>query len=135
VHFPLAQADYFISSVVGSLSDPAVDGTFTDDVGGLPEEHGAVMKRINMNNDQLAALRKATTDTHTRLVGELVKAGKYNWQAFSGAPRSPVAAVQGRPPLTGCWAQAATARAPASRRTSARSSWTTSASRRCSSGR
>ena len=89
MHFPLAQADYFISSVVGSLSDPAVDGTFTDDVGGLPEEHGAVMKRINMNNDQLAALRKATTDTHTRLVGELVKAGKYNWQAFSGASPTP----------------------------------------------
>ena len=74
-------------------------------------------------------------DASLPALGALVKAGKYNWQAFSGAPRSPVAAVQGRPPLTGCWAQAATARAPASRRTSARSSWTTSASRRCSSAR
>ena len=27
-----AAADYFISSVVGSLDSPAVDGTFTDDV-------------------------------------------------------------------------------------------------------
>jgi hypothetical protein len=40
--------------VVGSLSDPAVDGTFTDDVGGLPEEHGLATKRINMNTEQLA---------------------------------------------------------------------------------
>ena len=29
-------ADYFISSMVASLDDPAVDGTFTDDVGGVP---------------------------------------------------------------------------------------------------
>jgi hypothetical protein len=42
------------TQVVGSLSDPAVDGTFTDDVGGLPEEHGLATKRINMNTEQLA---------------------------------------------------------------------------------
>ena len=30
-----------------------------------------------------AKLRAATTATHVRLVDELIKAGKYNWQAFS----------------------------------------------------
>merc|ERR1711865_736223 len=75
-------ADYFISSVVASLDDPAVDGTFTDDVGGLPQEHVHAMSRINMTAPQLTALQDATTATHTRLVSELIKAGKYNWQAF-----------------------------------------------------
>ena len=50
-------ADYFISSVVDSPDDPAVDGTFTNDVGGLPQEHGHVMSRINMNVPQLKALQ------------------------------------------------------------------------------
>ena len=77
-------ADYFVSSVVASLDDPAVDGTFTDDVGGLPEEHGDVMKRIDMNPAQLKALQEATTATHNKLVPALVEAGKYNWQAFGG---------------------------------------------------
>ncbi len=77
-------ADYFISSVVASLSDPAVDGTFTDDVGGLPEEHPNVMKNINMTPAQLKELQAATTATHTKLVAALIKAGKYNWQAFGG---------------------------------------------------
>jgi hypothetical protein len=79
-----AAAEYFITSVVASLGDPAVDGTFTDDVGGLPEEHSSVMKRINMTPGQLKKLQEATTATHTKLVAALIKAGKYNWQAFSG---------------------------------------------------
>jgi len=77
-------ADYFISSVVSSLDNPAVDGTFTDDVGGLPQEHAQVMRRIGMSASQLKALQDATTATHHRLVPALVKAGKYNWQAFGG---------------------------------------------------
>lgn len=34
-------AEYFINATVASLDDPAVDGTFTDDVGGVPQEHGS----------------------------------------------------------------------------------------------
>lgn len=60
------------------------DGTFTDGVGGLPEEHGSAMKRINMTPAQLKRLQEATTATHTKLVAALIKVGKYNWQAFSG---------------------------------------------------
>lgn len=79
-----AAADYFVTSVVASLSDPAVDGTFTDDVGGLPQEHETVMKKINMDQPQLKALQAATAATHTKLVSALIAAGKYNWQAFGG---------------------------------------------------
>ena len=61
-----------------------VDGTFSDDVGGLPEEHGAVMGRINMTGAQLQALQYATAVTHQKLVTALIAAGKYNWQAFGG---------------------------------------------------
>jgi hypothetical protein len=32
-----AAADYYIQSVLESISDPAVDGTFTDDVDGVPD--------------------------------------------------------------------------------------------------
>ena len=40
----------------------------------------------------LKALQAATTATHTTLVEALIKAGKYNWQAFSnGDGASPVA--------------------------------------------
>ena len=42
------------------------------------------MKNINMSAADLLDLRTATTATHSRLVTELVKAGKYNWQAFGG---------------------------------------------------
>merc|ERR1712232_873363 len=33
---------------------------------------------------QLDALKVATRATHKKLVAELIKAGKYNWQALSG---------------------------------------------------
>ena len=77
-----AAANFFVSSVVESVSYPEVDGTFTDDVGGLPEEHGSVVTRINMTAAQLKTLRSATTSTHEALVAALLKAGKFNWQAF-----------------------------------------------------
>lgn len=74
--------------MVQSVSNPAVDGTFTDDVGGVPEEHRNVMRLINMTAAQLAELRAATTATHKKLVAALIAAGKYNWQAFGGGDGS-----------------------------------------------
>lgn len=79
-----AAAEYFISSVTESLNSAAVDGTFTDDVSGLPAEHAQVMSRINMTSKQLEELQIATLATHSRLVTTLIAAGKYNWQAFGG---------------------------------------------------
>ena len=64
------------------LSDAAVDGTFTDDVDGVPEEHPAVQAAINMTDAQLAALQYATLATNMLMIESLVPAQKYNWQAF-----------------------------------------------------
>ena len=77
-------AQYFITSVAAVLSDPAVDGTFTDDVDGVPEEHGAVQAAINMTDGQLAQLQYATLATNMLLIESLVPMQKYNWQAVSG---------------------------------------------------
>ena len=43
-----------------------------------------MMDSINMTSAQLQALQAATQLTYRRLVDALVKAGKYNWQAFGG---------------------------------------------------
>ena len=75
-------ADFFVSSVTASIADAAVDGTFTDDVDGLPAEHPAAQGRIGMSDDDLSALRFATQSTSQRLIDTLIAAGKYNWQAF-----------------------------------------------------
>ncbi len=42
------------------LSNPAVDGTFTDDVQGLPEEHSNAPVNIGMSSKQLYDLQLAT---------------------------------------------------------------------------
>mmetsp|Transcript_31425 Transcript_31425/g.82421 ORF Transcript_31425/g.82421 Transcript_31425/m.82421 type:complete len:456 (-) Transcript_31425:265-1632(-) len=81
-------ADYFVTSVVKSLDSPYVDGTFTDDVGGLPEEHAQAIARTKLTPDQVASLKLATAQTHEKLVEALVAAGKYNWQAFGGGDGS-----------------------------------------------
>eukprot|EP01047_Picozoa_sp_COSAG01_P039756 COSAG01_NODE_3303_length_6294_cov_3.018402_5_plen_701_part_00 len=83
-----AAADYFVESVVASVSHPAVDGTFTDDVTGAPAEHPHATQRVNMTASQAAALAAATWATHQRLVTALIAAGKFNWQAFSGSRHS-----------------------------------------------
>jgi len=57
---------YFISSVLASLDDPAVDGTFTDDVDGVPDEHGDVQARINMTDDQVRAAAAAEAERLVR---------------------------------------------------------------------
>jgi hypothetical protein len=75
-------AGYFIQATMAVLNDPAVDGTFTDDVDGVPEEHPAVQKAINMTDAQLAQLQYATLATNMLLIEALVPNQKYNWQAF-----------------------------------------------------
>jgi len=78
-----AAAEYFINSVVASVSDTAVDGTFTDDVSGLPAEHPNVPRELGMESAEVSALQAATQEAHGRLMTALIAAGKYNWQAFT----------------------------------------------------
>ena len=76
-------AQYFMASVLSSLeADGGVaDGTFTDDVDGVPAEHPNAQKNVGMSDDALAALRFATQSTSSALIQALTLAGKYNWQA------------------------------------------------------
>ena len=74
-------AQYFIQATLDSMG-PEVDGTFTDDVDGIPEEHPAVQGAINMTDAQLAELQYSTMATNQLLIEALVQNGKYNWQAF-----------------------------------------------------
>jgi len=92
-------ADYFISSIDAVLDTDAVDGTFTDDVDGLPAEHPSAQARIGMNDAGLAALRFATQTTSQLLIDTLVAHGKYNWQAFGSRDTSalPPAAAAAAP--------------------------------------
>ena len=80
-----AARDYYMYSVLTTVSDPAVDGTFTDDLNGFPAEHGDGPKNINMSDADVAQVQYYTAVAHQQLVQELIQRGKYNWQAFAGA--------------------------------------------------
>ena len=99
-HLNREAADYFVSSIDAVLDDDSVDGTFTDDVDGLPAEHPLAQARIGMTDDGLAALRFATQTTSQLLIDTLAAHGKYNWQAFGSRDTSatgPGAASRGAP--------------------------------------
>ena len=74
--------DYFIYSILATVSDPDVDGTFTDDITGFPEEYEHGPQNINMSDADVAVIQYYTQLTNARLIDELVAFGKYNWQAF-----------------------------------------------------
>jgi len=74
---------YFINSVVASVSSPYIDGSFTDDVDGLPAEHGDAPVRMQLSNQEVAEIQQATQSTNQQLITSLIKSGKYLWQAFS----------------------------------------------------
>ena len=75
-------AAWYVESVVGSVSETAVDGSFSDDVTGVPAEHPEVGKNCNLTGAELADLQFATQATNSALIYALVAAGKYMWQAF-----------------------------------------------------
>ena len=89
-------SSYFVKSVLAALSSPYVDGTFADDVDGVPDEHPWVVNRTNLTAADVQALRRATQATNMALINASVAAGKYVWQAFGagdGATRGPAPAT------------------------------------------
>ena len=72
-------AAWYVESVLGAVSETAVDGTFADDVTGAPAEHPDVSLSTNA---EVAELQYATQATNNALVYALVAEGKYMWQAF-----------------------------------------------------
>jgi hypothetical protein len=77
-----AASDYFVSSILAKLGSPAVDGTFADDVNGIPQEHPLIIPRLNLSAADVQALQYATQATNMALINATVGAGKYVWQAF-----------------------------------------------------
>ena len=73
---------YYVSSVLSTLQDPAVDGTFSDDVTGWPEEHDAGPANVNMSDADVQDVKYHTGLASAMLIDATVAAGKYNWQAF-----------------------------------------------------
>lgn len=78
-------AAYFVSSILGVLSDPAVDGTHTDDREGLPNEHPTVAAQLRMSAADMAALEFATQAAGQYLATALAANGKTCTDCLAGA--------------------------------------------------
>ena len=63
-------AEYYIDSVLQSVADPAVDGTFVDDIG-FGGEHAQMLIDTRLTKQEVAAINNAsqTTIEHPALVG------------------------------------------------------------------
>ena len=84
----------FISSLLAVLNASSdVDGSFTDDVDGLPAEHPTVPTELGMSAAELAELRYATQSMGNDLISTLTLANKYTWQAFGSRDTSSPHAV------------------------------------------
>ena len=75
-------AEYYISSVLASIDYPETDGTFTDDVTGLPAEHASAPGRMKLSPAEVNDIQFATSVANGQLIDRAVAAGKYVWAAF-----------------------------------------------------
>ena len=73
-------ADYYISSIMKVVSDPACDGTYSDCIEGTHCNQNE--KPMNLSQSDLDAINKAEGETNQRLIDTLIENGKYDWQAF-----------------------------------------------------
>ena len=75
-------SSYFVASALTAVASPEIDGSYADDVTGVPAEHPAVINHTGLSPADVAALQYATQATNEVLVTALVSAEKYMWQAF-----------------------------------------------------
>ncbi len=78
-------AAYFVGSIVRVVSDPAVDGTHTDDREGLPNEHPTVAAQLRMSAADMAALQFATQSAGQYLATSLAASNKTCTDCLAGA--------------------------------------------------
>ena len=84
---PEAQ-DYFIQSAIGVIMGGGeyVDGLFTDDQSGFPDEREGTERMLNVtgtySSGQLGSLRNGSQTTSQRVIEALVAAGKWDWMAL-----------------------------------------------------
>lgn len=95
---------YFVDSIAQSLSDEAVDGTYTDDVVGFPREHETVVPLLNLTTTEVEDLLYWTEVASATLVGTLAEQGKGNWQAMTSVDYGIGDAVSPGPNKTSCMA-------------------------------
>jgi len=74
---------YFVDSILQSIKNLYVDGTFADDVTGLPEEHGEAIKNMHISPQEANEIQQATQIAVQNLIDTLIENGKYVYQAFS----------------------------------------------------
>ena len=98
-----AAANYFVSSILASVADPAVDGTFQDDPSGVPSEHPALPAATNLTAAQLAEVQLATQETGALLVDLLVAQNKYSWHAFGANDFVTAGPPPGQPSACTAW--------------------------------
>ena len=73
---------FFRDAVMASIAYPEVDGTFADDVNGVPDEHGHVPSALNLSAADIDVYRYHTSLANQMLVDAAIAAGKYVWAAF-----------------------------------------------------
>ena len=91
-----AAGAYYISSVLASIDYPETDGSFTDDVTGLPAEHGSAPGNMKLSAADVAEIQYATSFVSGQLIARAVDANKYIWAAFKdqdGVSAGPTAAT------------------------------------------
>jgi hypothetical protein len=107
-------ASYYISSVLATINSSVVDGTFTDDVTGLPAEHGAAPGNMKLSAAEVTSIQAATQSTNGELIAQAVNMGKYVWAAFGdqdgvgGGPSKANCAAWMRQRCTAAWQTRAT---------------------------
>jgi hypothetical protein len=80
--------DTILQSIIGVVESGGdfVDGLFTDDLGGFPDEHEGIQNMLNISGSytsgDLFALRNASQTMSQRLIDELPLRGKFVWHAF-----------------------------------------------------
>ena len=78
-------AAYFVDSILRVVSNPAVDGTHTDDREGLPNEHPTVAAQLKMSAADMAALQFATQAAGQYLATALAANNKTCSDCLAGA--------------------------------------------------
>lgn len=90
-----AAAEYYMWSVLATTDNAYVDGTYTDDVPGLPAEHPYAPGNMSLSPAEVAEIAAATQAVNGELIARAVAAGKYVWQAmgdYDGVFASPTQA-------------------------------------------
>jgi hypothetical protein len=78
--------EFFLGKNGAGGGNKWVDGCFSDDVGGLPQEHEQAIARMGYTSEQTHALQVATQQTWQKAVDKLAAAGGYNWQCDPHRP-------------------------------------------------